>query len=874
MRKKSLLCVIVAVVMLLGIALPACNTTPAEQSEYTVSFDVGSEATAAGVSTPESQKVAKGGTAVQPTVDKWAGHNLSGWYNGSTEWNFSTDTVNSDMTLKAEWSIDVSEEVARLYEQNLNWGEENHLYIHYLRGAHKASENGLVNPEADAAPNYSTQIESEVYGDWGLWAWESFPNNREGRAFFPMKIDESGAVYDVDLTAEYNDAGWSSDDRTDIGLTINYRDALEEPDGDGTMGLQIFSQDSRINGAGFWVNDGDNIYLDLVKAKRDKGDFHWFIRQGSVQSGSATFASAVVYDPYEGLEPGSATTKYDVVSNKGNNDVYTQQSVAEGWEDNSVGYQIFIASFADSNGDGIGDLRGIINNLDYLNDLGVDTLWLTPFQQSNSYHGYDIQDYFTVDPRFGTINDYRELLFKAHQMGMKVLMDFVLNHTSASNPWFVKSQSLVKETVVLPDGRQKEIDYRNFYTWQNEEYVSELKDPVAKAQWYKDANGYYFYSSFGSSMPELNFDYQATRDAILEVALYWMSFGLDGFRLDAVKHIYMLNESRDRSDWTVSDAGYSFDMNKDVHFFMEFNAKLKSSYPNALLVGENFNGNPALLAPIYQGMDSQFNFNWYYDATNALMQIANGQESAASLLNQYKKAQAEFSDYREDYIDGIFTSNHDVQRARDRLFDQSNGLDRDNFTQADWDLSENLAKLWGGMCLTVPGMTWIYNGDELGMFGTTMSNPAGDGAGHEDRWLRQPVKWTTDVDGSDYNCYGYPIAFNGYTMQWDSLNAQLPGIAEQSEDENSILNAYKAVIKIRKENPVLARGTVVSHTTSGTVICYSVTDADSEILIYVNASNAAADASYTLPASAELLYGSGLDGKKVPAMSMLIYKVN
>ena len=185
---------------------------------------------------------------------------------------------------------------------------------------------------------------------------------------------------------------------------------------------------------------------------------------------------------------------------------------------------------------------------------------------------------------------------------MKILMDFVLNHTSLSNPWFTKSQNLVKETITLPDGTKKEIDYRNFYTWQNEEYVSSLKDHRAKKQWYKDPNGYYFYSSFGSSMPELNFDYQATRDAILEVALYWMSFGLDGFRLDAVKHIYMVNESRDRSDWIVkdsdeaNDADYSFDMNKNLHFFMEFNAKLKASYPNALLLGENFNGDPTKIA--------------------------------------------------------------------------------------------------------------------------------------------------------------------------------------------------------------------------------------------------------------------------------------
>ena len=868
MRKKGLLCVVVALVMLLGAIFAGCTPIDPVENDgrYTVSFDVGSEASAAGVSTPEPQKVEGGSTVVQPTIDKWDGHTLIGWYNGSVQWNFSTDTVTGNLTLKAEWMADVNDELAKEYERNLNWGEEGHLYVHYLRGAHSADEQGTVN--AAEKPYYSSPIDSEVYGDWGLWVWEYFPTNSEGRAFYPMKIDESGAVYDIDLNGRYSDAGWNEVTLDNKGLQITYSEALR-------LGIQVFSQDSRINGSGFWVNDGGDVYIILAEAKRENGDYHWFVRQGEVGSGSATFSNSTVHDPYEGIEKGSATTKYDVISNKGNNDLYTLQPVAEGWEENSVGYQVFIASFADSDGDGMGDLRGVIEKLDYLADLGVDTLWLTPFQQSNSYHGYDIMDYFTVDPRFGTLDDYRELLFKAHQKGMKVLMDFVLNHTSPSNPWFVKSQNLVKETIELPDGTKKEIDYRNFYTWQNEEYVNGLKDPVAKSQWFKDVNGYYYYSSFGSSMPELNYDYQATRDAILEVALYWMSFGLDGFRLDAVKHIYMYNESRDRSDWVVQDGAYSFDMNKDVHFFMEFNAKLKASYPNALLLGENFNGNPSYLAPIYSGMDSQFNFNWYYDTTDRLTKIAGGAEEAAGLLNQYAAAQASFSEFRTDYIDGVFTSNHDVQRARDKLYKTNDGVPLTTVRGDDaWVLSENLAKLWAGICLTVPGMTWIYNGDELGMFGTKTANGAGEGTGHEDRWYRQPMKWTADADsdGSAYNC-NYPIGFNNYVMTWDALNAQLDGVAEQSADAGSVYNVYKDVIKIRKENPVLARGKVVSHTSSGSLICYSVQDGDDEILIYINATDAALEANYELPEGAELLYGKGMTGGTVPAASMLIYKV-
>ena len=865
MKRKSLLCVIVAVIMLFGCLVAGCNHEPGEAVKYTVTFDVGSNAAAAGVSTPESQKVEKGGKVVQPTIDAWEGHNLIGWYNGSAQWNFSSDTVTSNMTLKAEWQADVNEEIAARYEQNLTWGEENHLYVHYLRGAHSEVEQGKTN-DAEK-PGYSTQIDSDTYGDWGLWVWEYFPVNSEGRAFYPMKIDESGAVYDIDLNATYHDAGWDSATRNNKGLQITYGEALR-------LGIQVYSQDSRVNGQGFWVNDGGDVYVILAEAKREKGDYHWFVRQGAVQDGTAKFADSIVYDPYKDIEPGSATTKYDVVSNKGNNDVYARQPVAEGWDENSVGYQIFIASFADSDGDGMGDLRGIINKLDYLDGLGVDTLWLTPFQHSNSYHGYDIVDYFSVDPRFGTLDDYRELVFKAHQKGMKILMDFVLNHTSLSNPWFTKSQNLVKETITLPDGTKKEIDYRNFYTWQNEEYVSSLKDNRAKKQWFKDSNGYYFYSSFGSSMPELNFDYQATRDAILDVALYWMSFGLDGFRLDAVKHIYMVNESRDRSDWIVkdsdeaNDADYSFDMNKNLHFFMEFNAKLKASYPNALLVGENFNGDPTKIAGLYGGMDSQFNFNWYYDGTAGLNKLSQGQEYAVSLLNQYQVAQTSFKDGRTDYIDGIFTSNHDVQRARDKLFRTDIGVPRTvQKGDADWNLSENLAKLWGGMCLTVPGLTWIYSGDELGMFGTKTANGAGEGAGHEDRWCRQPMKWTTGLGGSTYNCQ-YPIGFNNYVMTWDALNAQLPGVAEQSADETSVYTAYKKIIEIRKKYN-LANGVLVSNTTGGNLIDYTVKSGSHEIRILVNATGKA----LALPSglAGTRIYGPA--ASSVPAGAMMIYEV-
>lgn len=903
MKKRSLSCIAVAMSLILALGcLAGCGGNPTNPERdggdpinYTVTYDVGAEAKTAGVTvTPQETVVLSGEAAVIPQEGYWANHSLTGWYNGNELWDFSSDTVTKNITLTARWEETSAENVAEKYEQNLNWGENRHLYVHYLRAAHDASENGTTNTGyAASTHSYDTPIDSDVYGDWGLWVWEYNPVPSEGRTFYPMKIDESGAVYDIYLDGEWDDGGWDSATRTHKDSTVSYANT-------NYIGIQIFSKDSRENGQGFWVNDSGDITFQLDRAKRDKGDYHWFIRQNEGQNGTPSYESYIVFDPYEGLEEGSAVSSHNVVSNKGN--AYDVQPVAEGWENNCVGYQIFIASFADSNDDGMGDLQGIISKLAELQEFGVDTLWLTPFQQSNSYHGYDIQDYFTVDPRFGTLADYRELLTEAHAHGMKVLMDFVLNHTSTSNPWFVKSSKLVKETVKMADGSLKTIDYRNFYTWQNEEYVSSLTDEAARNQWYKDSNGYYFYSSFGSSMPELNFDYQAVRDAILDVALYWMSFGLDGFRLDAAKHIYMVNENpnhsnqiiRDYSDGTAVGAtkgDYSYDVKKDANFFTEFNAKLKASYPNALLLAENFNGDPIHIAQLYEGLDSQFNFNLYYDFAGAIGTNTAGYGTKA--MQGYEAAQFDFSLYRTDYIDSPFTSNHDVTRARSHMTAKWSEAAGDwveqTMTQSLYESTGELAKVWAGVCLTLPGITWIYAGDELGMTGAKTANPDGDGAGHEDRWLRQPYKWTSTGNSEgengkytygwknegDVTCY-FPIGFNGYYSEWDEWNKQMDGLEQQKSDPTSIYTAYKDLIAIRREYKELFHYGKVTNLTGSNVLymAYEISYNGTTLRMIANPGSSMSFAQGV----GECLYATNgkqnVNGTQIPAHSFAIFKVN
>ena len=220
----------------------------------------------------------------------------------------------------------------------------------------------------------------------------------------------------------------------------------------------MFQISSRSNDK-HWISDVGNTNISLSKARRKDKGMHWFVTQGNIGFGTPQFTGEDVSSNYDGIPEGSAITRADgddmINSALDNSSKYPVWPNRVQNFDASTGYQIFIASFADSNGDGMGDLRGIIQKLPYLASLNVEVLWLTPFQNSTNYHGYDIYDYFSVDPKFGTLADYRELVYKAHnEYGMKIVMDFVLNHTGKSNPWFVKSQNLEKKRYKPPTVRR------------------------------------------------------------------------------------------------------------------------------------------------------------------------------------------------------------------------------------------------------------------------------------------------------------------------------------------------------------------------------------------------------------------------------------
>ncbi len=787
----------------------------------------------------------------------------------------SNNEINSNTTSSTSEGNNTSQstEEGDKYDAWCNsFSKPGHLYFHYNRGDKKG------------------------YEDFCLWLWQHAPQDLEGALWAfsgnpvvsskltlkPMStswmtysdvgkgeegtgtyIDEYGVIADVDLYKSGLVGGKT-------GTTTTYEDANE-------LGFLMVKQNS-MDGSTNWTSDGGREnYIENFD-----NDANW----RSVTGGKAVhvFASTGALDEYKyfagsGIPEAKTnpidedtTGKYSSTIEDSYDDVFDVSSTSESFKKLGVGYQIFIASFRDSNGDGLGDLRGVIDSLDYLEDLGVEVLWLTPIQQSDSYHGYDISDYYAVDKKFGTIDDYRELIFKAHKKGMKVIMDLVLNHTSKSNVWFTNSQWGSNS-----DGTKTE--WRDVYSWKYktdtiEKYkngtyrkITVEEDALSSnPSWYRDGeSNYYYYGKFGSGMPEINYQNTKTRKLVIDMAKYWMSFGLDGFRLDAVKHIFMRDECYQTGDIVITDVGskkayddekgeyvtkdfdYSSNLSKNITWWKEFANALKSDYPNCFLVGENFDGWGTRTASYYQGLDSQFSFSTYYHIPAYLYANAGGASNFAS-----KQALETFNAYssnynvtldngkttlsipggkRSDFIDGAFTSNHDVMRAINQVNytsgDISGTVASNNITGSTNQV--NKAKIHAAITLLNRGISWIYYGDELGMSSNTNEHIIKYGSENcEDIWYRQPFLWEDTSIRPNYKS-------GQYLFELDNYNQTLSSMEEQKEQSSSMLNWYKALIEIKKMYPDDAR--IDYHSSSSNnVMVIRVNDASNncKLVIYIN----------------------------------------
>ena len=360
--------------------------------------------------------------------------------------------------------------------------------------------------------------------------------------------------------------------------------------------------------------------------------------------------------------------------------VASQGTEGFSWWNNTVFYEIFVRSFRDSDGDGIGDFNGITEKLDYLQALGVKGLWLMPINPSPSYHGYDVTDYYGVNSAYGTMDDFKHLLEEAHKRDIKIIIDFVMNHTSSKHPWFQKALS--------PTG----IEYHDWYVWS--ETDPGTLGPWGQKTWYRAANGQYYYAIFWDQMPDLNYDNPAVRAEMKKATAFWLEeVGIDGFRLDAVRYVV--------EDDQLADS-------KANHAFLEeWGGYYRSINPLAFSVGEAWtdNANVKAYTDSNKELDSAFNF----DLSDAMLASINeGNNRSVRFLLQTTSR-----DFPEQ-DNANFITNHDMPRVMNQL-----NTDK-----------EQKAKLAAGILLTAPGIPFIYYGEEIGMSGTK-----------PDELIRTPMQW-------------------------------------------------------------------------------------------------------------------------------------
>lgn len=731
------------------------------------------------------------------------------------------------------------------YEMSLStWSQRDHLYIHYLRE---------VNTVQD-------------YGDWIVWAWQKVPKDRAGTEYNWTRYDQSGAIVDIDI----NDANFK---------------------GSTKIGFLIVLDESRKQTSGMWTSDsGGDVYIDNIASQvREDGSIHIFCTQGNSVNYSFQYTGAVAEDPFKNDKGGDYVSKGGVDSS--NLNTYPVSKTSQSFlESAGVGYQIQVSSFADSDGNGYGDLKGVTQKLQYLKDLNVDVIWLTPIQECESYHGYDVIDFYNIDSRFGTRADYRELIYEAHKLGIKVIMDLVVNHTSLNNIWFKRSASLTIGTAL----NNSEIDYRNFYQWKYSADGKKFSDgtnvPAQDAgPWYRfGVTNYYYYGKFSTSMPELNYDYQGTRDAMVDVAKYWLGFGVDGFRIDAVKHIYMADEVTKSSGDTVendfdskTNTDYSSNKTKNINFFKEFSARIKSIYPDAYIVGENFDGWDQRISQYYQGIDSLFDFAAYYHFVynNFEGHENNAQTEATSVVpNKYSMFNAQRNGQA---INAPFTSNHDVERMLNHV---NNTVTKSGANSSETHVAITAsnaanaikkAKIYAANQILMPGLSFIYYGDELGMSGNKIANNSSnapeDAIGrdwNEDRWYRQPMKWG-NTEGEDMVT---SYKFSGYTVTWDDYNRNiLKSVSEQENDANSMLSFFKQLTKLKNDHEAIIRGTYAGiNTGNANVFAYSLSYGGETIYIYHNYGNTTA--SISMNGNNVLFQNGGASKGTLPSCGTIVLK--
>ncbi|MEQ8583323.1 MAG: alpha-amylase family glycosyl hydrolase [Marinoscillum sp.] len=449
------------------------------------------------------------------------------------------------------------------------------------------------------------------------------------------------------------------------------------------------------------------------------------------------------------------------------------QSELDWWND-AVFYEVFVRSFYDSDGDGVGDFKGLTEKLDYLNDgdpntdtdLGITGIWLMPINPSPSYHGYDVTDYRGINPDYGTMEDFKAFLAAAHERGIKVIIDYVMNHSSAQHEWFVDAKSSASA------------EKRDWYRW--EDTKPNYSGPWGQNVWHNSSTGYY-YGIFWDQMPDLNYENPDLKAAMFDHAAFWIDdIGIDGFRLDAVKYIY--------------ESGSQLEDLEATHtFFKDLSAHIKSFNPDAITVGEAWTSTSKVVPYV---IDERIDFCFEFDLATSIINAARS-GSITNLTDQITNV----IDAYPWYQFSTFLTNHDQNRIMNEL---SSDMEK--------------AKIAASIYLTLPGVPFLYYGEEVGMLGAK-----------PDENIRRPMQWTG----------GRNAGFTTASSAWNapSSNYSDNNVDELEDEPSSLLNHYKKLIHTRNDYAALRTGDFVALNASlGGVLTYLRQSGDEKVVVAINTS--------------------------------------
>ncbi|WP_281658922.1 alpha-glucosidase [Halobacillus sp. Cin3] len=519
------------------------------------------------------------------------------------------------------------------------------------------------------------------------------------------------------------------------------------------------------------------------------------------------------------------------------------------WWKEAVGYQVYPRSFQDSNGDGIGDLQGMISRLDYLKDMGIDFIWICPMYKSpKDDNGYDISDYQDILDEFGTMEDFDELLKEVHKRDMKLIIDLVLNHTSDEHPWFLESR------------KSKDNPKRDWYIWRDGRGGREpnnWESIFEGSAWeYDEETSQYYLHVFSRKQPDLNWENEDVREALYSMVNWWLDKGIDGFRIDAISHIKKRPGFPDMPNPKKETYVSSFDMHmnqKGIHTHLqEFKDRTYDNY-DVMTVGEA-NGVSADEADQWVGDNGKMDMIFQFEHLDLWDQDAEQQldiKGLKKVLTRWQKA------LEGDGWNALFVENHDKARVVSTWGDD----------QVYWRES---ATAIATMYFFMQGTPYIYQGQEIGM--TNMAFPSiedyddvaaknlyqnkkAKGMAHEDI---MNILWNTSRDNSRTPMQWSREAQAGFTTgnPWMKINPNYTSInvADQEQDPHSILNYYKKMIAMKKEQDVFTYGIYdLLLPEDEQIYAYTRTLDNKKAIVIVNLTDQAADFQAEEPLSSSQL---------------------